>query len=64
MNADKVVKFVNESTREEQAFLLTILSKYMFVAVNRNGHMHCEDVESCCLNGTALQLNLISDEID
>lgn len=56
----KVVDFYNETTNEQKLFFLELISKDIFVPVQKEDGVHCLGLDQevpVCMNGTAFQIN-------
>ena len=56
----KVIDFYNETTSEQKLFLLELMSKDIFVPVQKEDGVHCLGLDQevpVCMNGTAFQIN-------
>ncbi len=56
----KVVDFYNETTNEQKLFFLELMSKDIFVPVQKEDGVHCLGLDQevpVCMNGTAFQIN-------
>ena len=68
MNArtEELLKIANDLSNEDVCTLIEMLGDRVevFLGTNTDGHMVCSEIESACLNGCSVQLNLTDEMVN